>query len=75
MAATCYTGKGAQGEISRRQKSEKMCAKHAKSGYFCHFYASIVKFGLILTHLFLYFGVQLGDEICMGANAPMPPWH
>ena len=42
---------------------------------FCYFYAEIVKFGLILTHLKLFCRGKLrGQENILGeANAPMPP--
>ena len=33
-----------------------MHAKHAKICEFCQFYAEIVKFGLILTHLYFFLG-------------------
>ena len=40
----------------RGQKSEKMFEKHANICFFANFYDKIVNFGLILTHLSLFFG-------------------
>ena len=45
-------GGGANGDKRKfwaGQISEKMCMKHAKIWHFCHHYAEIFKFGLILT--------------------------
>ena len=45
-------GKGVEREYFRGQKkSENMRAKHTKEAIFAIFYAKIIKFGLILTHL------------------------
>ena len=56
------------------QKVKKMCMKHAKYFfYFCHFYAEIVKFSLILTHLLLFWGANgEGVRTYFGGNAPCP---
>ena len=49
-----------------------MHAKHAKICCFCHFYAEIVKFGLILTHLTLCGGKLEGGKIFLGKMPPVP---
>ena len=42
----------------------------------CHFYAEIVKFGLILTHLNLFGGkLEGGQENIWGSNAPIQSCH
>ena len=49
-------------------KNVKTCAKRAK---ICHFYAEIVKFWLILTHLKLFLEKTGGQKILgLGVNAP-----
>ena len=46
---------------------KKMCAKHAKIDIFAIFYADIVKFGQIQTHL------SWGGGEILGGNSPMAP--
>ena len=50
-----------------------MCAKHTK---ICHFYAEIVKFGLISTHLKLIWGETGEGEKYFGGICPHAHlWH
>ena len=45
------------------EKGEKMHVKRAKICYLCQFYTKTVKFGLILTHLSLFFWGGAGKKI------------
>ena len=52
-------GKGEARNIFREAKVKKMHAMHVK---ICHFYAEVVKFGLIfITHLKLFWAANCGD--------------
>ena len=48
-------GKNLGGQNSKKKKN---WAKHQKVFNFCHFFAEIIKLGLILTHLTLFGGVK-----------------
>ena len=56
------------GKRNFRGGGQKSC-KNARAKI-CHFYAKIVKFGLILTHFEIIWG---GQENILGANAPHAP--
>ena len=50
------------------------CNKFTQSAKICNFYAEIVKFGLILTHLEIILGRKMGGKKIFwgGANTPCP---
>ena len=56
--------------LGGKNVKKKMPTKHTK---ICHFYAEIVKFGLIFIHLKLFLGQENIFFLGGGTNAPMPP--